>query len=150
MPLKPLTLLKNIAGQRVLVRCDFDIPLARRGQTQTGTQTGTRTNAEFKIADDSRLQACLPTIKYLLKKKAKIILIGHLGRPGGRIVPELSLVPIKDRLEQLLRIIPLRGIPHHQTGKLGDGLRIIPLRGIPSQRTEKIVAENCGTDYFYR
>ena len=127
MPLKPLASLKNIAGQRVLVRCDFDIPLARRGQTQTGTQTGTRTNAEFKIADDSRLQACLPTIKYLLKKKAKIILIGHLGRPGGRIVPELSLVPIKDRLEQLLRIIPLRGIPHHQTGKM--------------------VAENWGTDY---
>lgn len=85
MKLKPLTALKNITGQRIFVRCDFDVPV-KNG----------------RIADDSRLKSCLPTVQYLLKNKARIILAGHLGRPEGQIVPELSLLPIKKQLEKLL------------------------------------------------
>lgn len=85
MKLKPLTALKNITGQRIFVRCDFDVPV-KNG----------------RITDDSRLKSCLPTVQYLLKNKARIILAGHLGRPEGQIVPELSLLPIKKQLEKLL------------------------------------------------
>lgn len=86
MKLKNFSALKNIQGKRILVRCDFDVPL-KNG----------------KIIDDSRLRACLPTIKFLLKKSAKVILIGHLGRPQGKFSPELSLVPVQKHLEKLLK-----------------------------------------------
>lgn len=73
-------------NKTVLVRCDFDTPI-KNG----------------KITDDSRLRAALPTINFLLQKKVKqIILIGHLGRPKGQVVPELSLEPVTKHLEKLL------------------------------------------------
>ena len=85
MKLKSVKQIKNLKDKRVLVRCDFDVPLEKG-----------------RVVDDSRLRACLPTIEYLLKKKAKIILIGHAGRPSGKVVKDLSLLPIKKRLEKLL------------------------------------------------
>lgn len=91
-----LSKFKNISGRRVLVRCDFDVPL-------TKTKLANKKSA-ITISDDSRLRKCLPTIQYLLKKKARIILTGHLGRPMGEVVPGLSLSPIAKHLEKLLRI----------------------------------------------
>ncbi len=77
---------KNLKNKTVLVRCDFDIPINKG-----------------KIKDDSRLRAALPTINFLLQKQVKqIILIGHLGRPKGQVVPELSLEPVTKHLEKLL------------------------------------------------
>ena len=70
---------------RVLVRCDFDVPLKSN-----------------KIIDDQRLINLLPTLNYLIKKRAKLILIGHAGRPQGKAVKAPSLRPIKNRLEKLL------------------------------------------------
>lgn len=94
--LKNLKALKNIAGQRFLVRCDFDVPLKiLNGKSKKPTP-------QYLVADDARLSSCLPTIQYLLKKGVKIILIGHLGRPQGQIVPALSLQPVKNHLEKLL------------------------------------------------
>ena len=92
MKIKTIKSIKSIKrlsvwkDKNVLVRCDFDVPI-KNG----------------RLADDTRLKACLPTIKYLLKKKVKkIILIGHLGRPKGRSSPKMSLLPVKNKLEKLL------------------------------------------------
>ena len=75
----------NVKGQRVLVRCDFNVPL----------QDG-------KITDENRLVAALPTIKKLIADGGKIILCSHLGKPKGEPKPELSLAPVAKRLSELL------------------------------------------------
>ncbi len=73
----------NIEGKRVLLRVDFNVPM----------------NDET-ITEDSRIKKVLPTIKYLMNKKAKIIIIAHLGRPKGKIVPQLTLKPIAKKLSE--------------------------------------------------
>ena len=75
----------NVKGQRVLVRCDFNVPL----------QDG-------KITDENRLVAALPTIKKLIADGGKVILCSHLGKPKGEPKPELSLAPVAVRLTELL------------------------------------------------
>ena len=75
----------NVKGQRVLVRCDFNVPL-----------DGGR------ITDDTRIVASLPTIKKLIADGGRLILCSHLGRPKGNPVPEMSLAPVAVRLSELL------------------------------------------------
>ncbi len=75
----------NVKGQKVLVRCDFNVPLK-----------------EGKITDENRLVAALPTIKKLIGDGGKIILCSHLGKPKGEPVPSMSLAPVAARLTELL------------------------------------------------
>ena len=75
----------NIEGKRVLLRVDFNVPIN-----------------DGVITEDSRIEKILPTIKFLINKKAKIIIIAHLGRPKGKIVPELTLKPIAKKLSNYL------------------------------------------------
>ena len=75
----------NVKGKRVLVRCDFNVPLK-----------------EGKITDENRLVAALPTIKKLIADGGKVILCSHLGKPKGEPKPELSLAPVAARLSELL------------------------------------------------
>jgi len=75
----------NVKGLRVLVRCDFNVPLK-----------------EGKITDENRLVAALPTIKKLIADGGKVILCSHLGKPKGEAKPELSLAPVAVRLSELL------------------------------------------------
>ena len=75
----------NVAGKRVLVRCDFNVPL------KNGV-----------ITDENRIVAALPTIQYLLDNGAKVILCSHLGKPKGEPKPELSLAPVAVRLSEKL------------------------------------------------
>ena len=75
----------DVAGKKVLVRCDFNVPLS-----------------DGKITSDKRIVASLPTIKYLIKNGAKVILCSLLGRPKGEFKPEFSLAPVAARLSELL------------------------------------------------
>lgn len=75
----------DVMGQRVLLRCDLNVPL-KAGQ----------------ITDDHRIQAAIPTILALLERGARVIVCSHLGRPKGKVVEELRMAPVGQRLEQLL------------------------------------------------
>jgi len=75
----------DVAGKRVFLRCDLNVPLK-----------------DGAITDDGRIRASLPTIKNLLERGASIVIGAHLGRPKGEIKPELSLAPVAKRLEELL------------------------------------------------
>ena len=76
----------DLSGKRVLIRCDFNIPL----------------DDSLQITDDSRLRAALPTINHVADEGASVILCSHLGRPKGQPIPELSLAPVAKRLRRLL------------------------------------------------
>ena len=77
----------DVSNKRVLVRVDFNVPV----DASTGA-----------ITDDSRIRAVLPTIKYLIERNARVILISHMGRPKGKVVNELRLTPVAQRLSQIL------------------------------------------------
>ena len=75
----------DVSGKRVLVRCDFNVPMK-----------------DGVITDDIRITSALPTVRYLIENDAKVILMSHMGRPKGEPKPEFSLKPVADRLAQLL------------------------------------------------
>ena len=75
----------DVSGKKVLVRCDFNVPMK-----------------DGEITDDIRITSALPTIEYLVAEGAKVILMSHMGRPKGEAKPEFSLKPVAERLTQLL------------------------------------------------
>jgi phosphoglycerate kinase len=78
----------DLTGKRVLIRVDFNVPLSKDDSP--------------RILDDTRIRETIPTIEYALRRKAKVILCSHLGRPKGKVVPSMSLRPIAVRLRELL------------------------------------------------
>ena len=76
----------DVSGKKVLVRCDFNVPL----------------DADKNITDENRIVGALPTIKYLIDKGAKVILCSHLGRPKGEFNEKYSLKPVAKRLSEVL------------------------------------------------
>ena len=85
LKIKQLDNNQNIEEKRVLLRVDFNVPLN-----------------DGSITETSRIQKVLPTIRSLIKKKAKIVIISHLGRPEGKLIPELTLKPIAKKLSKYL------------------------------------------------
>src|SRR4051794_385422 len=77
----------KLAGRRVFIRVDFNVPLTAGGQ---------------EITSDKRIRASLPTIQYALDRGAGVVLASHLGRPKGKPDPEMSLRPVAKRLQGLL------------------------------------------------
>ena len=75
----------DVAGKTVLVRVDYNVPLK-----------------DGEVADDARIEASLPTLRYLLEQRTKLVLMSHLGRPEGKVVPELRLDPVAKRLESII------------------------------------------------
>ncbi|MBO5954590.1 MAG: phosphoglycerate kinase, partial [Clostridia bacterium] len=99
----------DVAGKRVLVRVDYNVPI----------------NTELKIVDDTRIVATLPTIRYLTEHGAKVVLCSHLGRPNGQVDTKLSLRPVLARLSQLLEkpISFAEDILDKSTGELVDAMQ---------------------------
>lgn len=85
--LKTIDSLGDLSGKRVLVRCDFNVPLK-----------------DGVITDDGRIRAALPTLQKLLDSGAKVITMAHLGRPKGQVMPEFSLAPAAQRLAELIGV----------------------------------------------
>ncbi|MDA1257225.1 MAG: phosphoglycerate kinase, partial [Chloroflexi bacterium] len=79
----------DVTGLRVLVRVDFNVPMSSGGT---------------RISDDSRIRAALPTIEYLRERGCRVMLCSHLGRPGGEMIEELRLTPVRERLSEILGI----------------------------------------------
>jgi len=77
----------DISGKKLLIRVDVNVPL----------------DENLNITDDSRIRAVLPTINYALDEDAKVIMASHMGRPEGKVVPELSLAPVAKRFSRLLK-----------------------------------------------
>ena len=133
----------DVKGKTVFVRVDFNVPLTAKGE----------------IRNDTRIRASLPTINYLLGKRAKLVLASHLGRPKGKFDPKMSLKPVAKRLGELIGrdVIMAPDIVGEEVNNLKSGLKesdVLLLENVRFQAGEtandpefsKKLAE--GIDYF--
>ncbi len=118
---------EELRSRRVLVRVDYNVPLEDGG-----------------VSDDTRIVATLPTLRYLLDRGSRVILVSHLGRPKGRAVAEMSLRPVAGRLGELVEA-PVRFVPdvageeaREAAGKLEDGeiLLLENVRFLPGEEKD--------------
>ncbi len=98
-----------LAGRRALVRVDYNVPLDESGG----------------VGDAARLEGTLPTLRYLLAAGSRPILLSHLGRPGGHVLPDASLRPIAEVLAELLAI-PVRFVPSTDSSEAIEASRSLP------------------------
>jgi len=118
----------DVVGKTVLVRVDYNVPLK-----------------DGEVMDDTRIEASLPTLRYLLDRGTKLVLMSHLGRPEGKVVPELSLGPVAERLERLIdrpvrKLDDCIGEKVEQTvssGNTGDIFLLENLRFHPEETTNE-------------
>jgi phosphoglycerate kinase len=137
----------EVKGRRVLVRVDFNVPLADHAPGREAEEVGRH------VADDTRIRAALPTIELLRERGAALILMSHLGRPEGKPDPALSMAPVAKRLGELLgtevKLAPgvIEGDVDLTCGALGPGdvLLLENLRFEPGEtKNDPHLAENLG------
>lgn len=118
----------NVSGKKVLVRCDFNVPL----------------DAQLQITNDNRIRAALPTIMYLKEQGARIILCSHLGRPKGEFDAKYSMAPVAKRLAELLGVdVPLAAdVIGPSAIALCEGLRDGDVMLLENVRFEKLETKN--------
>lgn len=121
MDLPTVDQIKDLTGKRVLVRGDIDVPL-----TQQSTNNGQLTT----ITDDTRLKDIFLTIDFLLKQSCQVILAGHLGRPEGKAVQELSSKPIQEYFPQIKVLENLRFDPREEANDEGYAKELASLADI--------------------
>ncbi len=123
----------EVAGRTVLVRADFNVPLA------DGPDGGR------VITDDGRIRAALPTLTYLRDAGAKLVIVCHLGRAKGEFVPELSLLPVADRLGELLgapvRLTTLADAPAVVAGEQPGDVVLVENIRFDARETSKVAEE---------
>jgi phosphoglycerate kinase len=131
MKIRTLKDLKTLKGKKVLLRVDFNVPLKKDGSVQ----------------DDTRMVESLPTIKYLQKKGAKIIIVSHLGRPDGKVKEELRLTKVAKHLQKILKK-PVKKVDEciganveKTISKLKDG-QILMLENVRFHKEEEACEEN--------
>ena len=95
--------LPPVAGRRVLVRCDFNVPLRRE-----------------RVVDDLRIRAATPTLEWLVRRGAHVTVCTHLGRPGGRRDPRFDLAPVRDRLHELVPEVELMDNLRFHAGEVAN------------------------------
>ncbi|MCL1963985.1 MAG: phosphoglycerate kinase [Firmicutes bacterium] len=117
-----------VKGKRVLVRCDFNVPL----------------DENQRITNDNRIQAALPTIVYLMKQGGRVILCSHLGRPKGEFDPRFSLRPVAERLAEVLGVdVPLaKDVVGESAQALAAGLKDGGVMLLENVRFEKAETKN--------
>ena len=108
MTIPALEDLGNLEGKRVLVRCDFNVPL------EGGV-----------ITDDLRIKSALPTLRYLLEAGATVTTCSHLGRPNGKPAPEFTLDPVRERLQELLPEVQLLENLRFNTGETDNSSEFV-------------------------
>ncbi len=108
MTIPALEDLGNLEGKRVLVRCDFNVPL------EGGL-----------ITDDLRIKSALPTLRYLLEAGATVTTCSHLGRPNGKPAPEFTLDPVRERLQELLPEVQLLENLRFNTGETDNSSEFV-------------------------
>ena len=112
----------DIYKKTILLRTDYNVPLENNGH----------------ISDDIRIKESIPTLQYLIKNKCKILICSHLGRPNGKIIPKLSLLPISTRLSELLNIpVKLKNIEDICTPKK-ETTQITMLENIRFNKEEEL------------
>ena len=120
MKIKTIKQIRNLEGKHVLLRMDFNVPVKGK-----------------KVLDNTRLLASLPTLKYLIEKKAKLILVTHVGRPEGKVVANLKVDPIIEELSKLIK----RKVEKLETGnwKLGDKKKLEIVKKVEKMRPGQVV-----------
>ena len=108
MTIPALEDLGNLEGKRVLVRCDFNVPL------EGGV-----------ITDDLRIKSALPTLRYLVEAGATVTTCSHLGRPNGKPAPEFKLDPVRERLQELLPEVQLLENLRFNTGETDNSSEFV-------------------------
>jgi phosphoglycerate kinase len=121
----------EVAGRRVLLRCDLNVPLD-----------------DGRIGDDGRIRASLPTIKALVQRGARVVVMSHLGRPKGQVTPKYSLAPVAERLGELLgvRVATASDVVGESARAMVEGLRDGQVGLLENLRFER--GEEAGDEAF--
>jgi phosphoglycerate kinase len=104
MKLRSLREIKDLKGKRVLLRADLNVPIKKLEVRDRKLEVKSQ-KLKVRIADDFKIKKSLKTIEYLVKNKAKVILISHLGRPKGRVVKDLRLKPVYELLKTKYKLL---------------------------------------------